>query len=82
MARSPIEVMIDKVCGYSPNKNAQLPMRIRCPICQTEKGTWRDKTDPPGATTVVFPCRMCVRDEKDLNTEPLYFDASGRQIVP
>lgn len=80
--RSPIDVLIDKVCGYSPNKEAerQLPLRIKCPICQIEKGTWLDKTDPPGTALVVFPCSTCVRNEDDVNTRPLYFDASGKQV--
>ena len=78
MARSPIEMMIDQACEFDASKTVEWPVTIRCPICRTQKGAWRDKSDPKGTKVVEYPCAKC--DDKSFG-DPLYYSADGERIT-
>ena len=80
MARSPIETMIDRACGF--DQSAPRPVRdlviLRCPICKKEKKVDRHKSDPPGCTVVETACPDCSRSGDFEIVD--YFNAAGAQI--
>jgi hypothetical protein len=80
MARSPIEMMIDKACGYDPSKRPSPrppAVILRCPSCAKEKGTWKHKSDPVGTAVVQSRCPECCGGDFDT---PIYFDHAGKEI--
>ena len=80
MAWSPLDMMIDKACGFDPS--APRPPRdtvtLRCPVCKSEKIVDRHKTDPQGTAVVESACLACLHSG-DFDTVN-YFSADGRQI--
>jgi hypothetical protein len=56
--RSPIEMMIDKACGFKASDN-QTTVMLRCPVCHKEKATSHDLSWPDGTKTVYYSCRAC-----------------------
>lgn len=79
MSRSPIEMMIDRACGYDPTNDPKRDfVTLRCPMCKRTKKVDRDKLDPPNTTTVEVPCDRC--DRGGLKAEINYFNAAGQHI--
>ena len=76
--RSPIEMMVDRACGFDPNATAAPRVTLRCPSCKREKDALLDPTDPPGTAVVLVQCPECHRGDK---VEINYFDKSGKQVL-
>lgn len=75
---SPIEMMVDRACGFDREAAEKRPtVTLRCPKCQRTRAADQDATDPPGTAVVQAQCPECVGGDFD---EPLYFDASGKQL--
>ena len=66
MARSPIEMMIDKGCGLEIGWELKIPpsdlVTLCCPICKKEKMVDREDHDLPGTVVVEVYCRDCPMD--------------------
>jgi hypothetical protein len=76
---SPIEMMIDKACGFDRANFTPPPqVTLRCPNCKNEKRVALDKTDPPNVAVVETACPKCSADG-DFESV-LYFDAQGKQL--
>lgn len=73
MARSPIEMMVDKACGFSQEDI----VKLRCPACGKEKYVAREAHDLPGTHTIEANCPDCPADGFE---EVLYFREDGTQI--
>lgn len=81
MARSPIEMMIDKATGYVPGSPPKYPqVTLRCPKCKRTKEVRKDSTDLKNAAVVEIQCDKC--DRGDGFPETFYYDADGRQLNP
>lgn len=76
MSRSPIEMMVDRACGFDPLKPYPR-VTLRCPKCRREQSAATDPTDPPNTAVVLCVCPKCHDGSK---VEVDYFDAKGRQI--
>lgn len=76
--RSPIEMMIDKACGFDPSGPAPERVTLRCPQCRRTLRVLRDDTDPENASTVEVICDKC--DHGGLKPEVSYYDDRGNQI--
>ena len=74
--RSPIEMMVDKACGFDPNAPQPPRVTLRCPKCKKEKDAAMDQTDPPGTAVVLTQCPECVGG--DFSTVD-YFDKDGKE---
>ena len=78
-ALSPIEMTIDKACGFDRDSFVPPPqVTLRCPACKAEKQVALDKTDPPNTAIVETTCPKCMR-AGDFE-QVLYFDATGNQL--
>lgn len=79
MIRSPIEMMVDKACGFDPSKVEPRDLvTLRCPTCKKEKPVDRDKSDPPGTAIVAVDCPDCNEgDFEDVH----YYRADGTEII-
>lgn len=75
---SPIERMIDKACGVTPESIFPETILLRCPNCMREKRAAREKTDPNGTAVVVTQCPKCVGGDF---SSTQYFDSHGTEIV-
>lgn len=79
MARSPIEMMIDKACGITEPLEPVEMITLRCPECGREKSAEKHFTDLPGTAVVVAHCDKCPCE--DNGVYPTYFAADGTQIL-
>jgi hypothetical protein len=84
MSRVPIEMIIDRLdlrCTIwkSPRGvcNCWSAVTLRCPVCEAEKSTFADSSDPPGTAIVEAPCPNC-EDGRSVR----YFDERGLEIAP
>ena len=77
MARSPIEMMVDKACGFDPSAPRKPRVMLYCPKCKRRQSAALDPTDPPGTATVIVQCPKC--NGGDFDT-PKYQDASGAEL--
>lgn len=80
MARplSPIEMMVDKACGFDRAAAEKRPtVTLRCPKCEATKVADVDPTDPPGTAVVEVQCPECVGGDFD---EVIYYNAAGEQL--
>lgn len=75
--RSPIEMMVDKACGYDPAK-AVPTITLRCPVCSKEKEVGRHRTDPKEAKVVLSECLDCGKSGGF--EEVWYLDSTGKEI--
>jgi hypothetical protein len=79
-ARSPIEMMVDRACGFDPDKpppkRAEPDIALCCPSCEETLMVYGDKTDPPGTSRVETDCPKCATGEFKIS----YFDADGNLI--
>lgn len=60
MSRNPIQMMVDKACGFDRDawERSRDLIKLYCPICKKEKMVDRVKTDPPG-TVFKLKCPDC-----------------------
>lgn len=60
--RSPIEIMIDKACGYIPtSSNCSVRLRLRCPDCErvSKHIEPMQKDDVVEGVFIVLRCPEC-----------------------
>lgn len=76
-ARTPIEMMVDKACGFDPAKTSEPPVILRCPKCGCSKTTVRSDADPIGTREVIAMCPKCVETGPYLTT---CLDKDGKEI--
>lgn len=64
--RSPIEMMVDKACGFDASNPppSEPEILLTCPKCGKEKMTPKLKTDPVWAVRCTLLCRSCWGDAK------------------
>jgi hypothetical protein len=77
--RSPIEMLIDKACGFDRENYKPDFITLRCPQCKREKRAPRDASDLPGTAIVVAHCNECSGEDNGLYPE--YFRENGTQIL-
>ena len=77
MARTPIEIMIDRACGIPDNAVPLTPITLHCISCGRQQRAPRDPTDLPGTVVIKTRCPECVGGDF---AEILYFDAAGKQL--
>lgn len=77
MVRSPIEMMVDRACGFDPNAPSKPTVLLYCPKCKRRQRASVDDTDPPRTATVIIQCPKCVGGDFD---SPKYQDASGKEL--
>ena len=75
--RSPIEMMIDKACGFDRAAFEKNTVMLRCPECKRTKRVERHVSDLPGTATVEAHCDKCNGED---NGQVQYFRADGTQI--
>ena len=78
MARTPLEILIDRACGIPDNEAPPTPITLHCIACGRKQRARRDPSDLPGTAVVQARCPECVGGDFD---EILYFDAQGKQIM-
>lgn len=79
MARSPIEIMIDRACGI-PDGPARHPVErvtLFCPSCKSWKLVEKHESDPEGTSEVHVLCPDCHDGEFD---DPRYFNSHGDEL--
>ena len=77
--RSPIEMMIDKACGFDPSnppKPKEYPIDLHCPKCKETLKVDRDESDPEGTAKIETDCPKCATEDFKIS----YFDADGKLI--
>lgn len=77
--RSPIEMMVDKACGFDPSNPPQpreLPIELHCPKCKEVLKVDADETDPEGTAKIETACPKCQTEDFKIS----YFDAEGKLI--
>ncbi len=77
-ARSPIEMMVGKACGFNPESPEHLPIELYCPKCKKKKTVTRDKSDPVDAVKLELKCPECF--EEGTFESLIYIDKSGKEI--
>lgn len=80
MRRSPIEMMVDRACGFDPDAPSarQDFVILRCPECKKQRSVDREKSDPPGTVVVETSCLDCHKSGDFENVD--YFNVKGEQI--
>src|SRR5271156_5863558 len=53
---SPIEMMVDKACGFDRAAFEKSLVTLKCLVCKREKRVEREKTDPRGAAAIELCC--------------------------
>lgn len=76
MARTPLDIMIDRACGFDALK--PLTIMMRCPHCRAQKVVQRRSIDPVRATLLCYPCPSC--EPSAASAEAVYLDGQGRQV--
>lgn len=76
-SRSPIEMMVNKACGYDPAKTVPT-VTLRCPVCSKEKEVGRHRTDPEETKVVLSSCAEC--SSLGNSAEVRYLDSTGKEI--
>lgn len=77
VGRSPIEMMVDKACGFDASAPRPPRVTIYCPKCKRRQSVAKHETDPPNTATVCIQCPKC--NSGDFDT-PSYYDAQGREL--
>lgn len=81
-ARTPIEMMVDKACGF--DSTAPLAPRgpiMWCPDCEKQLVTQLHPSDPSGTVVISFPCLECIDQTKPFPA-PQYYDSTGKELKP
>lgn len=77
MARSPIEMMIDKACGFDLASAPKIErIMLKCPHCGRTSSAPKDETDPQGTARVEVSCPDCTKEGD--RPQMHYYDSSGQ----
>ena len=79
MLKSPIEMMVDEVVGFSPPKGVKRTVLLECPDCTRKKTVNRQRNDLPETARVVVRCPKCVR-ANGVSDEVAMYNLAGKRI--
>lgn len=94
MSRSPLEIMIDRACGFVPGSQpaSRLSIKLECCFCHKVVVAGRGPEDPKQADKAVFPCPECwpkiAKEDIGKYAGPegqlivKYYDVDGNSVVP
>lgn len=81
--RSPIEMLVDKACGYDPDKETKTrkpepgpDIEMSCPECREVLMVYGDESDPEGTAKIETACPKCSTGDFKIS----YFDSEGNLI--